>query len=370
MTTQITAASFKEEPKATSKHTLCGYAWSDVINSLVKAVGNADMPRAQRWAAELVCSELGLGRLEATLTHAWAIHVNCALPAWCYLWYTSIGQIRQLWAKSGGDTKAIRNTPVVRQLVAEAVATLVLAAKKPLPALPTQADVFREAEATRSRLRMGGSGDQRIVRMIWTPANDGADLKTIGNELEAALRTVQIPRVLFWIMWILTLDGQTDVPPAKERGPAHLTVKQRKSLYWYVMTLFQEMANEITFASVADREGIFKLVELTYPKLGTRGKRDVLAAIAICLEDHIMKRNSLALSGSVPPPSTPAIRAASADIDRVYSNIAEEARRYLLEAPSIVGLTAEARTQLQKPPTISATDKLSLAFSLADFRKP
>ena len=360
-----------EEPKATSKHTLCGYAWSDVINSLVKAIGNADMARAQRWAAELVCSELGLGRLEAALFHAWAIHVNCALPGWCYLWYTSIGQIRQYWSKSGGDIKAVRNTPVVRQLVAEAVATLVLAAKKPLPALPTSADVFREAEATRHRLRAGGgSGDQRITRFIWNSQADGADLKTIGNELEASLRTMQIPRVLFWIVWMLTLDTQTDAPPAKERGPAHVSVKQRKSLFWYATAIMHEMANEIQFASVADREGIFHLTELTFPKLGSRGKRDVLAAMTICLLDHSSKRISLALSATVAPPSTAAIRAATTDIDRVYAAIAEEARRYLLEAPSIVGLTAEARAQIQKPITMSAPDKLQLAFSLADFRKP
>lgn len=356
-----------EEPKATSKHTLCGYAWSDVVNSLVKAVGNADMARAQRWAAELVCSELGLGRLEAALYDAWAIHVNCALPGWCALWYTSIGQIRNYWSKSGGDIRSVRNTPVVRQLVAEAVATLVLTAKKPLPALPTSADVFREAEATRQRLRAGGgAGDQRITRTLWNSQSDGADLKTIGNELEAAMRTMQMPRVLFWIVWILTLDTQTDAPPAKERGPAHLSVKQRKSLYWYAVTLFHELANEIQFASVADREGIFQLLELTYPKLGSRGKRDVLAAIAICLVDHVTKRTSLALSAAAPPPTVPAIRAAAADIDRVYSAIAEEARRYLLEAPSIVGLTAEAKAQMQKPITMAPTDKLSLAYAITD----
>jgi hypothetical protein len=131
-----------------------------------------------------------------------------------------------------------------------------------------------------------------------------------------------------------------------------------------------EMANEIQFASVADREGIFHLTELTFPKLGSRGKRDVLAAMAMCLLDHSTKRTSLALSAAVALPSTAAIRAATADIDRVYATIAEEARRYLLEAPSIVGLTAEARAQLQKPVTMSGPDKLQLAFSLADFRKP
>jgi len=367
----MNANMFLEEPKATNRHTLCGYAWADVVRSLVKAIGSADMIRAQRWAAELVCSELGLGRLEAALFQAWAIHVNSALPGWCQLWYTTIEQIRGFWSKSGGDIKAVRNTPIVRQIVAEAVAILVIAAKKPLPELPTSADVFREAETTRTRLRAGGgAGDQRITRLVWVPSSDGADLRTIGNELEASIRTLQKPRMLFWIAWILTLDTQTEAPPAKERGPAHLPIKQRKSLFWYATTLLHEIANDYTFLSVADREGLFNLLGLTFPKLGTRGRRDVITAIATCIYEHIEKRSSLALTAPVAPPSTTAIRAGAANIDRVYISIGEEARRYMLEAPSIVGLTAEAKAQLQKPVKMTPGDQINLAFSLTDFRKP
>ena len=358
-----------EEPKATNKHTLCGYSWSDVTTALVKAIGSGDMVRAQRWAAELVCSDLGLGRLEATLLHAWAIHVNSMLPAWCRLWYTSIEQIRAYWSKSGGDIKAVRNTPVVRQIVAEAVAMLVLAAKKPLPAIPTSADVFREAEAMRVRLRVGGSGDQRITRLMWTAASDGVDLKTIGNELEAALRTNQMPRVLFWIVWILTLESQTDAPSAKERGPGHLSIKQRKSLFWYVTTLFHEMCNEFVFLSVADREGMFRILDIVYVKLGSKGKRDILAAIALCILNHNEKRNTLTLTAPNAPPSSESIRASISTIDTIYSSIAAEAKRYMLEAPSIVGLTAEAKAAMKQPRSMPTTDKLQLAFSLTDIRR-
>ena len=84
------------EPKATNKHTLCGYAWGDVVNSLVKAIGAGDMVRSQRWAAELVCSEQGLGKLEAALVHAWATHVATNNPAWCMSWVHSATHIRAL----------------------------------------------------------------------------------------------------------------------------------------------------------------------------------------------------------------------------------------------------------------------------------
>jgi len=321
MNTPLAPLHPQEEPKATSKHTLCGYAWSDVTSALIRAIGTADNARAQRWAAELVCSEQGLGRLEATLVDAWAVHVGPAYPTWCRTWYNSIHQLRSAWTKSGGDIKAVRNTPTVRQLVAESVAALILAAKKPLPTLPTSADCFREAEGMRSRLRSGGGvGDQLATRRVWVAGQDGADLRTIGNELEAALRSAQISRLLFWIIWMITLDGQTDAPTAKERGPAHLSPKQRKSILWFLITILRELANEGAYLSVEDRNGIWGLLELTWPKLGARGRRDAIVTIALCVQDHLQRRGSLTLSGSTNTPALSDIRRATSTIDTIYSN--------------------------------------------------
>lgn len=365
MTSIAPAGLAAEEPKATTKHTISGYAWSDVQAALIRAVGTADMTRALRWSAELVCSDLGLGRLEATLFHAWAVHVGPAYPGWCRTWYNTIHQIRSFWTKSGGDIKSVRNTPIVRQLIAEAVAALVLSIKKSLPTLPTAADCFREAEAMRTRLRAGGGvGDQFCTRRIWTPGHDGADLKTVGNEFEAAVRSNQQSKLLFWLIWILTLDTQTDVPPVKERGPSHLSAKQRKSILWFLIALIRELANEGAFLSVEDRNGMFGCIDLTWTKLGTRGRRDVLAAISLCIQEHLQRRGSLSITGPTAPPTITAIRAATTTIDSIYRIIAEEARRFLLEAPKIAGLTHEAHVQTIKVPKLSAQDKLSLAYSL------
>ena len=118
------------EPKATNKHTLCGYAWGDVVNSLIKAIGAGDMVRSQRWAAELVCSEQGLGKLEAALVNAWATHVASNNPAWCMMWVHSAAQIRALWARSSESTKAIRNTPHLKWMAGSWSNTLVLTSNR------------------------------------------------------------------------------------------------------------------------------------------------------------------------------------------------------------------------------------------------
>ena len=357
---------FETEPKATTKHTLSGYAWGDVCNALIRAVGHADMTRALRWSAELVCSELGLGRLEATLTHAWALHVGAACPTWPRTWIYTIKQLRAYWTKSGGDIKSVRNTPVVRQLVGEAVAALVLAAKKPLPTLPTAADCFKEAEAMRTRLRAGGGvGDQLATRRVWAPGVDGLDLKTVGNELEAALRSNQAGRLLFWVIWIITLDGQTDAPSAKERGPTHLPVKQQKSIIWFMVALLRELANEAAFLPVDDRAAMFESLELTWQKLGAKGRRDMIASMALAIQEHNQRRTSLSLSGPAAMPPITAIRNAIRPLDEIYSGIAHEARRFMLEKPVMAGLTAEAAAAQRAPVKMDAVDQMSLAFSLA-----
>lgn len=358
--------SFETEPKATTKHTLSGYAWSDVCAALIRAVGQADMTRALRWSAELVCSELGLGRLEATLLHAWSLHVGAAYPGWPRIWVYTIKQLRSYWSKSGSNIKSVRNTPVVRQLVGEAVASLVLAAKKPLPALPTAADCFKEAEAMRVRLRAGGGvGDQFATKRVWAPGIDGLDLKTVGNELEAALRSNQAGRLLFWVIWILTLDGQTDAPPAKERGPPHLPLKQQKQVVWFLVALLKELANESAFLPVDDRNAMFESLELTWQKLGSKGRRDTIASFALAIQEHNQRRTSLALTGASAPPGQTAVRNAIQHLDEIYSGIAAEARRFLLERPVMIGLTAEAAAAARAPVKMDSMDKMSLAFSIA-----
>jgi hypothetical protein len=359
----------EEEPHATTKHTLCGYAWGDVTASLARAVGTADMARGLRWSSELVCSELGLGRLEATLFHAWALHVGPALGSWPRLWYTAVQQIRSFWSKSGGDIKSVRNTPIVRQLVAEAVATLVLAAKQPMPSLPTSADCFREAEAMRERLKAGGGvGDQMATRRVWTAGVDGADLRTIGNEFEASLRGNQIPRMLFWIIWFITLESQADAPPAKERGPSTLSTKARKSILWFLVDVLKELANEGAFLSVEERNGMFGMLEIAWPKLGSKGRRDGIVTIAISIQQHLQRRGSLSLTGPAAAPPLSAIRTATSTIDTVYAGIAEESKRFLKEKPKIVGLTKEAAEAIKKPVKLGPVDKLSLVFGMATLK--
>lgn len=352
---------------ASTKHTICGYAWGDVGNALIKAIANGDTNRAQRWAAELVCSETGLGRLEAQLFHAWATYVGVSqAPGWPQTWFKNIQHIRLIWSKSGGDIRTVRNTPSVRQAVAETVAWLVVAPKKALPPIPKPEDCFRESEAMRARLRSGGgSGDQVATRRVWVMGSDGADLKTIGNELEASLRTNQTARMLFWIVWLLTLDTQKECPPTKDRAPAEITgAKQRKSVAWFLVAIFQDLLDESQTLGGEDKTCLWGLLATTWSKLGTKGRRDVFVALAVFLQERCQKSLTLMVPPTPKPPFDE-MRAAMATVDALYAEIAEEARRFVAETPHITGLTAEAANAVYTKKALpTSLDRLSVAYGL------
>jgi hypothetical protein len=356
-------------PTATTKHTICGYGWGDVGNALFKAITVADMGKAQRWAAELVCSETGLGRLEAVLFHAWAQYVGISnAPGWPLLWIKNIQHIRMIWAKTGGDIRTVRNTPSVRQAAAEAVAWLVLAPKRAFPAIPKPEDCFRESETMRARLRSGGgAGDQVSTRRVWTAGQDGHDLRTIGNELEAALRGGQVPRMLFWIVWIFTLDTLKDCPPVKERAPPEITGKQRKSTAWFLVAVFKDMLDDTHSLPADQKSAMWDLLVTCWQKLGAKGRRDIFLAIALFLQEKTQKSLTL-VAPPTPAPPLEGMRAAMSAVDDLYALIAEEARRFVAETPQITGLTAEAAAALQAPVAKkalpSSLDRLGMVFSM------
>ncbi len=352
---------------STEKHTLCGYGWGDVGGALTKSVAAGDMTKAQRWAAELVCSPGGLGRLEAHLFHIWAQMLGPGLaPGWPQVWIKNIQHIRLIWSKAGGDIRVVRNTPSVRQAVAEAVAWLVLGVKRVLPAIPKPEDCFRESEAMRARLRSGGgAGDQVACRRVWVGGQDGHDLKTIGNELEAALRANQAPRMLFWIVWLLTMDTQKEVPPVKERAPPDITGKQRKSVAWFLVALLKDLLEEARCMPAEDARCMWELLATTWTKLGTKGRRDVFVALALYAQEKHQK--SLSLLATAPPtPPIEGMKMAMSAVDELYAEIAEEARRFIAETPQITHLTPEAAAYAAaKKPVMNSMDRLALAYKLA-----
>jgi hypothetical protein len=83
----------------------------------------------------------------------------------------------------------------------------------------------------------------------------------------------------------------------------------------------------------------------------------------------MQRKASLTVHAPVATPSHEAVRNAVSGIDSIYSTIASEARRFILEAPSMVGLTDGPQQKGGKSggstPVISAMDKLAMVYRLA-----
>jgi hypothetical protein len=169
------------------------------------------------------------------------------------------------------------------------------------------------------------------------------------------------------------LDSQADCPPAKERGGASLPAKAKKSLVWFIVTIFRELATELRgtggmAGSVSEMvETLSGLLEALWSKLGAKGRRDLLAAMGLAIADAATRRSTLILtatSGVVVNGNTPAVQSSIQTIDETYTAIAEEARRYAVDAPRLALSHELGRSTSVAPPTLTSLEKLALVHSL------
>ena len=215
----------------------------------------------------------------------------------------------------------------------------------------------------RTRFRTGqGVVDQLSTRRTWAAGLESNDLLKIGNEFEAACRATNLNRALFWVIWFITLDGQTEQPTVKERGPSYLTPKQRKSVMWFLIDVMKDLANDVAFLSTDERAGIFNTMSMTWNKLGAKGRRDCLAALTVMICEHIARRSTPRLTAGPNIPSYDAVKSQNTGIDNIYTTIAEEARKFMLEAPKMNGLVDDAAAKAAAK--LSAVDKMALAYAL------
>lgn len=340
--------------------TICGYSWSDIYTALSRAIGNGDMKRAQRWSAELLCSETGVSRLEAILLAIWSEHVGSALAAWPAVWHSHIATLRNEWIRAGGDNRIFRNSPSIRHKIAECVGYLVVAAKRPRPNIPKSTDVFKEAESVKQRIHGGGaSPDQPSTRRVWDTREDAPSLRTLGNELEASIRGAQTSRALFWLVWILTLDGQKSHPATKDRAPVNIQGKSRKSLAWFLMALFQDMArNGLDVNSCIQKT--LDCTIIVWMRLGSKYRREVFATLIVMLCERV-KSASIEVRQPMDCVDNRPIRASIEEIDAVYTEIATD-----MKAMPIVVATTSGTPGVVKDDTFKKQQKKQKDKSTAE----
>jgi len=346
-----------------SKKTICGYEWSDVYSALTRSIGNGNMKPAQRWAAELLCSETGVSRLEALLLAIWAEHVGSALAQWPALWQSNIAFLRQEWMKAGGDNKAFRNNPTIRNRIAECVGYLIVASKRPRPSLPKSSDVFKEAESVKSRLHGGGAApDQVSTQRVWDSREDAPTMRTLGNEFESAIRTAQTSRALFWLVWILTLDSQKNRPSIKERAPQNIQGKARKCLGWYILAILSDMAERGYDVNNCIKQTI-DCYKIVWMRLGTKYRKEVLGTIVVMICERV-KSAPIEIRQPHECLDTRSIRATIEDIDAVFVELSRDISAVVQEpVPGLLKDPVKKQEKAKKDAAVVAsTEKMDQAY--------
>jgi hypothetical protein len=347
-----------------SKKTICGYEWSDVYSALTRSIGNGNMKPAQRWAAELLCSETGVSRLEALLLAIWAEHVGSALAQWPALWQSNITFLRHEWMKAGGDNKAFRNNSIIRNRIAECVGYLIVASKRPRPSLPKSSDVFKEAEAVKSRLHGGGAApDQVSTQHVWDSREDAPTMRTLGNEFESAIRTAQTSRALFWLVWIFTLDSQKNRPSIKERAPQNIQGKSRKSLSWYILAILSDMAERGYDVNNCIKQTI-DCYKTVWTRLGTKYRKEVLGTIVVLICERV-KSAPIEVRQPHECLDTRSIRATIEDIDSVFVELSRDISAVVQEPVpgTLKDMPLKKQQKVNKDATIAASnEKMDQAY--------
>jgi hypothetical protein len=89
--------------------------------------------------------------------------------------------------------------------------------------------------------------------------------------------------------------------------------------------------------------------------------------MGLAIADAATRRSTLILtatSGVVVNSNTPAVQSSIQTIDETYTAIAEEARRYAVDAPRLALSHELGRSTSVAPPTLSSLEKLALVHSL------
>jgi hypothetical protein len=147
-------------------------------------------------------------------------------------------------------------------------------------------------------------------------------MRTLGNELESAIRTAQTSRALFWLVWILTLDSQKTRPNIKERAPSNIQGKVRKSLAWFVLALLKDMSDNGLDSNQCISQTIDCII-VVWMRLGSKYRKDVMGTLIVMLCERVKSQPFETRTPQNCVDIKP-IKLTMLDLDSVYAEIARD----------------------------------------------
>lgn len=262
-----------------------GYNLKELASSFLQALsdtGHVATGKLFHYTADLICS--GGFELWSKLCWEYTIdHIGIARPRIFVYMKRKFAELNDQFHKLSFEQFIY--SPQIQQGTIEVVLILQMTPKKTkvrCPTVPPQThgnDQWFD-EATRSP-------ELAVIRKVFSTSQDLPTLFYSSNELMTHITNGALEKALFWLKWINEEDsflrkkyGQHSGLSTQERGPPHLSTKQRTHPGYYMAALFaeayKEFAEKYSLRLHEEFQALLDLYRSTDKTLSGAKKTDIL----------------------------------------------------------------------------------------------
>jgi hypothetical protein len=268
--------------------TRSGYKPSDCLRAFGMALSDSGMVntgKALHFSTDLVCS----GGYEIWIRSIWNFaieHIGIGSPRIFVYLKKRIGELDALVSRL--DEDALWKDDEFQTRVCELIFVLrecPLRTRTPWPKVgpETHRDGWIRAVSTNAT-------ETEVVRKVFKSSNDLFQLQIVACELLKACSENATEKALFWIRWLLDEDSRLRKENSGaglstlDRGPPHLHTKQRTEVGYFLLQLFieayKEYASKNMIRMTEEFQALSELYKGTDKRIGSKGRRDILALMA------------------------------------------------------------------------------------------
>lgn len=277
------------EPEPTPEiRTRAGYKPAECLKAFESALfesGTIATGRAVHFSADLVCS----GGYDVWVRSIWDFaieHIGIASPRIFVYLRKRVGELDVLVSRLDDD--ALLRDEEFQTRVSEIVFVLRECPRKTRIAWPkvgpeTHRDGWLRAVST-------GATETEVVRRVFKPSSDLYSLHIVACELLKACGEGATEKALFWIRWVCDEDARLRKEnhgkgmSTIDRGPATVRPKNRSEVGYFLAQLFVEAYKEFAARNIMrmteEFQCLLDLFKGVEPRIGARGRRDILALMA------------------------------------------------------------------------------------------
>jgi hypothetical protein len=273
--------------------TRTGYDLKDVLKAFkfnLEQPGAAHAAKCLHYTADLICS----GCFSVWKKFLWDYvfeHVGIGSPRVFLFLQKQFFTLENQWNRYSHEL--CLNDSAFQKMCIECILVIRGCPRKPQIKMPKVPGETHSADWLRKAT--GSAPSSAVVERVFKLSHDDSVLRKVGDEFCKAVADGQTEKALFWMKWTheedsrLRKEHQGHGLTSLERGPSHLSTKQRCSVgYFFIFLLaeiYKELASKQLIRMKDEYEAILNLYVLPDSTLTQRRRTDLLVlAIQIVCE--------------------------------------------------------------------------------------